>query len=206
VELKFNADGLVPVVVQDAASGAVLMMAYANAEALERTRATGRAHFWSRRRQEIWDKGATSGQVLELVDMQADCDGDTVLYRVRAPHGACHTGAFSCFGETGPEVGELGRLWATMAQRIATARAEDSYTRRLYEQGIDRVLRKVGEETAEFLVACKNQDPTEIAAEAADVLYHLWAALLTAGVPLARVSEELKRRREQPVASVGNRA
>lgn len=192
--LRFDVNGLVPVVVQDINSGTVLMVAYANQLAIDMTRATGRAHFWSRSRAEIWDKGATSGQILELVDITVDCDQDSVLYRVRAPKGACHTGAFSCFGDATPAVGELGTLWATIEERIAMATEGESYTRRLFEQGLDRVLRKVGEETGEFLIASKNQDTREIVAEASDLIYHVWLALVTNGVSLGRLTQELRRR------------
>ena len=190
-----SAPELRPVVVQEASTGRVLMLAYANEEAVAATRATGRAHFFSRSRQELWDKGATSGQVLTIVGIEPDCDEDTLLYLVDAPHGACHTGAASCFGSVMPPAGELGRLWATVEERVRDADPEVSYTRRLYEAGLDRILRKVGEESAEFLVACKNGDADEVAREASDLLYHVWVALRTAGVPLDAVTQELERRR-----------
>lgn len=192
-----------PVVVQDAASGTVLMVAFANAEALRLTRETGRAHFYSRRRQALWDKGATSGQVLEVLAVVPDCDGDAWLYQVNAPHGACHTGRFSCFGDVEPGIGPLGRLWSTIERRREAA-AADSYTRRLLDAGLDRILRKVGEEAAEFLVACKNGAADEITAETSDLLYHIFVALLASGVDLAAVTAELARRAEPLPGSVSS--
>ncbi len=182
-------------VVQDEDSGTVLMFAYANSEALAKSRSTGLAYFWSRSRAEIWDKGSTSGQVLEIVAVLEDCDQDAVLYKVWARNGACHTGAYSCFGDGGPQAGELGRLWETVRSRIADADPEASYTRRLYEAGIDRVLRKIGEEAGEVIIGCKGGRAEEIAAEASDLIYHIWVALQTAGVPLEAVTGELRRRR-----------
>ena len=186
---------LQPVVVQDANSGTVLMLAWANEAAVEASRRTGRAHYWSRSRRALWDKGATSGQVLTMRRIAADCDDDALLYQVEAPQGACHTGRQSCFGDVDVPAGMLGSLFQTQAERMAGGDAATSYTRRLADGGMDRVLRKVGEETAEFLVACKNGDPAEVRAEAADVVYHVWLALHLAGVSLADVSAELARRR-----------
>lgn len=183
-----------PVVVQDFNTGQVLMLAYANQAALDASRATGRAHFWSRSRRELWDKGSTSGQVLPLVDISFDCDEDAVLYRVRAPKGACHTGQMSCFGNKGVAFGPLGKLWATQSDRLKSPSAVPSYTRALFESGLDRILRKVGEESAEFMVACKNQDPREITAEVSDLIYHVWLALHASGVTLDEVGKELERR------------
>lgn len=193
-----EADGLLPVVVQDVDTGAVLMLAWTNPEARQATQATGRAHFWSRSRHTLWDKGATSGQRLEVVNVAWDCDQDALLYQVHAPQGACHTGRTSCFGEVEPPWAMLGRLFAVQRERLAGASDEASYTRRLAAEGLDRVLRKVGEESAEFLVAAKNGDPEPIRAEAADLIYHLWLALHVAGVSLDDVAQELRRRHQTP--------
>ena len=195
---RFDAQGLVPVVVQDVDTGLVLMLAYASREALERTRETGRAHFYSRSRQALWDKGATSGQVLEVLGIREDCDEDALLYLVRARRGACHTGAESCFGQDLTTVEELGRLWRTIASRLASGDPQSSYTRRLYDAGIDRILRKVGEEAGEVIIAAKNKDASEAAAEAADLVYHLFLALQATGVPLSDLSDVLARRRGAP--------
>lgn len=189
---------LMPVVVQDVDTGTVLMVGWSNAESRRRSEETGRAHFWSRSRGALWDKGATSGQVLPLVAVREDCDQDALLYQVRAPHGACHTGRASCFGDLETAVSMLGRLFNIQGDRLNHPSPDPSYTRCLAEGGIDRVLRKVGEETAEFLVACKNQEPEEVRAEAADVLYHLFLALHLSHVTVAEVSQELTRRHEPP--------
>ncbi len=185
-------------VVQDIDSGAVLMLAWTNEEAIAATQATGRAHFWSRSRNALWDKGATSGQRLEFVRMAWDCDQDALLYQVHAPKGACHTGRTSCFGDVDPSAAMLGRLFAVQRERLTGTSDEASYTRQLAAQGLDRVLRKVGEESAEFLVAAKNGDPGPIRAEAADLIYHLWLALHVARVDLDDVAWELSRRQRAP--------
>jgi phosphoribosyl-ATP pyrophosphohydrolase/phosphoribosyl-AMP cyclohydrolase len=191
-------DAILPVVVQDIRTGAVLMLAWTNAEAIAATRSTGRAHFWSRSRRELWDKGATSGQVLHVRNVAWDCDGDALLYQVEAPQGACHTGRFSCFGDVDVPTAMLARLYDVQSARIEGG-AEESYTRRLAAAGPDRVLRKVGEETAEFIIACKNNQPDEVRYEAADVVYHLWLALHLAGVSLEDLALELRRRRGGPI-------
>jgi phosphoribosyl-ATP pyrophosphohydrolase/phosphoribosyl-AMP cyclohydrolase len=191
-----------PAIVQDIDTGQVLMLAWTNEEALDASRRTGRAHFWSRSRHSLWDKGSTSGQVLELVDITADCDRDAYLYRVRALRGACHTGAMSCFGEVGVPVGTLGRLSRTQHQRISHATPETSYTRRLWEAGIDRVLRKVGEEATEFIVACKNHDRGEVTREVSDLLYHVLLACTTVGVTWDDIAAELTRREAPSAASM----
>jgi len=198
-------EALQPVIVQDVDSGAVLMLAWANAAAIRHTRERGRAHFWSRSRNALWDKGSTSGQVLTVRRIVADCDGDAWLYQVRAPRGACHLGRRSCFGDEAElPVGMLGRLFQIQGERLTNG-PESSYTRRLAAAGIDRVLRKVGEETAEFLVACKNGDPDEVTREAADLIYHLWLALHVAAVDLEGVAEELGRRHRAAEAATSTR-
>jgi phosphoribosyl-ATP pyrophosphohydrolase/phosphoribosyl-AMP cyclohydrolase len=201
-EVKFDAQGLVPVVAQESRTGEVLMVAYANREALERTDATGRAHYWSRSRGEIWEKGATSGHVQEVEEIRADCDGDAVLYRVRQTGPACHTLAPSCFfrsveeGELGP-AGEGGHILSRL-EAIIRRRDEErpggSYTTYLFEKGLDKVLKKVGEETTEVIVAAKNEDPAELRAEAADLLFHLLVLLRVRGLPLAQLWTELEDR------------
>ncbi|MCX2726732.1 bifunctional phosphoribosyl-AMP cyclohydrolase/phosphoribosyl-ATP diphosphatase HisIE [Thermomicrobium sp. 4228-Ro] len=200
--IRFGADGLVPVIVQDAATGQVRMVGYANAEAVRRTLETGRVHFWSRSRQRLWMKGETSGHVLELVELRVDCDGDALLARVR-PHGpTCHTGKTSCF-DTEP----LARLEAAPESaaivdevaRVIAARAADpqpgSYTSALLAAGVDRIARKIGEEAAEVIVAAKNGEPEPLAREAADLLYHLLVLLQACGVPVEQVWQVLRERR-----------
>ena len=187
-----------PVVAQDAETGAVLMVAYADREALERTLATGFAHFRSRKRG-LWKKGETSGHVLRVVELAADCDHDTVLYRVHPNGPACHTGAITCFGE--PAVDAILALEHTIAARHAamsestgvTPDEKPSYTQRLLS---DRNLRvkKIGEEAAELILALADGDQARAAEEAGDVFYHVMVALQAAGVPMREVRRVLAQR------------
>ena len=195
--LVFDDAGLLPVVVQDRASGDVLMVAWANAEALERTAETGLAHFWSRSRKTLWRKGETSGNGLRVVEARADCDRDTLLLVVDPEGPACHTGARTCFGETSPTAaGMLEELARVVAER-ADAPPEDSYTARLLSKGPDQVLKKIGEEATEVVLAGRAQSDERLAEETADLLYHLLVALRMREVPLARVMDELRRRRSR---------
>jgi phosphoribosyl-ATP pyrophosphohydrolase/phosphoribosyl-AMP cyclohydrolase len=203
--VRFGADGLVPVVAQERRSGDVLMLAYADRDALARTLRTGQAHYYSRSRQASWRKGETSGHVQQVVEVRLDCDGDAVLYRVDQTGPACHTGERTCFGtvlgaagpsrEPGADPGGhlLSRLAATIARR-ADERPEGSYTVRLLDRGIAKIAQKVGEEAVETVVAATAEDDTRLAAESADLLYHLLVLLQSRGVPLDRVWDELERR------------
>lgn len=201
-ELTFDDRGLVPVVAQEAETGEVLMLAWANREALERTVATGAAHYWSRSRGSLWRKGDTSGHVQEVVDVRADCDGDAVLYRVRQTGPACHTLASSCFHRRvdaealrpAPQASHiLSRVEEIVAARDAE-RPEGSYTTYLFGKGVDKVLKKVGEEATEVVIAGKNDVRDELAAETADLFFHLLVLLRIRRVPLADVWNELERR------------
>ncbi|AEB12212.1 bifunctional phosphoribosyl-AMP cyclohydrolase/phosphoribosyl-ATP diphosphatase HisIE [Marinithermus hydrothermalis] len=195
-EVKFDERGLVPVVVQDAESGQVLTLAYANREALERTLETGYSHFYSRSRQALWKKGETSGHVQEVLEVRLDCDGDAVLYRVRPRGPACHTGEVTCFHRAlsdqapHPPLGEvLERVYRQILERFAQ-QPEGSYVARLHREGLDRILKKVGEEAGEVIIAAKNADAEELAWEAADLVFHLLLVLAEAGLApedLARV-------------------
>ncbi|MGH7698997.1 MAG: bifunctional phosphoribosyl-AMP cyclohydrolase/phosphoribosyl-ATP diphosphatase HisIE [Gemmatimonadales bacterium] len=189
--VHFGDDGLVPVVAQSALAGEVLMVAYADRDALERTRATGDAHYHSRSRGGPWRKGETSGHTQTVRDVRVDCDGDAVLYLVRQSGPACHTGAATCFGD--PAGPLLARLRATIAQRART-RPEGSYTAQLLAGGVERIAQKVGEEAVETVVAATAADDDRLAAEAADLLYHLLVLLEAKRVPLDRVLDELERR------------
>jgi phosphoribosyl-ATP pyrophosphohydrolase/phosphoribosyl-AMP cyclohydrolase len=203
--VRFGADGLVPVVAQERRSGDVLMLAYADRDALARTLATGEAHYYSRSRQAPWRKGETSGHIQRVVEVRLDCDGDAVLYRVDQTGPACHTGERTCFGAvleaTGPnpEPGAdpgghlLSRLAATIARR-AGERPEGSYTVQLLDRGVAKIAQKVGEEAVETVVAATAEDDARLAAESADLLYHLLVLLHARGVPLERVWDELERR------------
>jgi len=192
--LTFDDAGLVPVVAQDASTGRVLMVAWSTREALEETLATGYAHFWSRSRGELWKKGATSGNTLELVELHDDCDGDTVLVLVNPAGPACHTGDETCFGGGGAPAAEatLPAVWSTLASR-AEERPEGSYTVRLLEDENLRI-KKLGEENAELIQALLRGDG-RAPEEAADLIYHTLVALLAAGHSLGDLLEELESRR-----------
>jgi phosphoribosyl-ATP pyrophosphohydrolase/phosphoribosyl-AMP cyclohydrolase len=187
--------GLVIVVTQDATTGAVLMVARANREALAKTIESGEMHYTSRTRG-LWHKGATSGNRQRVVSLSADCDADTVLARVDPLGPACHTGTVSCFGDVATASDAVAVLSRTIAERAATADAESgrrSYTRRLLG---DRNLRlkKLGEEVAELVVACADADAGRAAQEGADLVYHLLVALRAVGVDLTAVQATLARR------------
>ncbi len=192
--LAFDDAGLVPVVAQAADDGRVLMVAWANREALEETLATGYAHFWSRSRGELWRKGVTSGNTLELVSLHGDCDGDTVLALVRPAGPACHTGDGTCFGAGAVPDAEatLPAVWRTLAAR-AGERPEGSYTVRLLDDENLRI-KKLGEENAELIQALLRDDG-RAPEEAADVLYHALVALLANGHALDDLLRELESRR-----------
>ncbi len=199
-EPLWGADGLVPVVVQDAQSGEVLTLAYADREALARTRAEGRSWFYSRSRKRLWRKGETSGNEQEVVEIALDCDGDALRYRV-VPHGpACHTGARSCFAPLQAEASPTTSLGAAIRQlrTIIAARGaalpEGSYTASLLRGGIDRIGKKIGEEATEVVIAAKNGEPQALAGEAADLVYHLLVLLQACGLDPDEVGKELARR------------
>lgn len=202
--VRFDERGLVPVIAQDAGSLRVLTLAYANREALERTLLTGRAHYWSRSRGELWEKGATSGHRQAVRSVTLDCDGDAVLYLVDQTGPACHTGERSCFHDPilagpGPSgIGEvLGLVQATIRDRIANP-LEGSYVSGLHAQGLDRVLKKVGEEAGEVIIAAKNGSREELALEASDLVFHTLVAMVEVGVSLEDVAAELARRHGGP--------
>lgn len=213
--LAWDRDGLVPVVVQEVASGAVLMVAWADRQAVGRTVERGEGWFWSRSRQRLWRKGESSGNVLAVREVAVDCDGDTLLYRVDPEGPTCHSGARSCFededGRSAPRL-ELGWLWDVVVER-GDADPGDSYTARLLAAGIDRVARKVGEESTEVIIAAlravapvpgrPDLPPpvaSPLAAESADLLYHLLVLLLAAGVTPEEVAGELRRRHRDGTA------
>jgi phosphoribosyl-AMP cyclohydrolase / phosphoribosyl-ATP pyrophosphohydrolase len=195
-DLAYDANGLVPVVAQDHRSGDVLMVAWTNAEAIERTLATKQAHFWSRSRQALWRKGETSGNGLQVLEVVADCDRDTLLYVVEPAGPACHTGSRTCFGDGSPTAaGMLEELSRTIASRAKSA-PDDSYTARLLAKGQDAILKKIGEEATEVVIAAKSESDERLAEESADLLYHLLVALHQRGVAVARVMEVLRQRRK----------
>lgn len=202
--VKFGPDGLVTVVAQEALTGDVLMVAWATAEALKRTAETGEAHYFSRSRGALWKKGESSGHLQRVEQIRLDCDGDTVLYRVRQNGPACHTGARTCFSTTlhadgtvteGADPGGhlLGRLASLITSRAAE-RPAGSYTVRLLDEGVPKLSQKVGEEAVEVVVAANSEDGGRLASEAADLLYHLLVLLQGRGVALDAVLSELSRR------------
>lgn len=202
-ELAWNADGLLPVVIADARTGATLTLAYANREALEKTIATRSTHLYSRSRGELWEKGATSGNTQRVKRVAYDCDADALLYEV-VPNGpACHTGAASCFFQTllGPEEAggvsqdaEFARAIAYL-QRILEERKsappDTSYVATLYAAGVDRIGKKVGEEAVEVVIAAKNDDRAELIWEASDLLFHLLILLKHKDIALDEIGAEL---------------
>ncbi len=171
-------------IVQDAESGRVLMLAWMDAEAERLTRETGEAWFWSRSRQELWRKGATSGNTLAVVELRDDCDGDALLVRVRANGPACHTGSLSCFAPA---------LWRTVAER-ASERPAGSYVAALLDEGVAACARKVGEEGVEVAVAALGESDERVVEEVADLWFHSYVLLAARGLDPAQVEDELKRR------------
>ena len=194
--VRFDPDGLVPAVVQDARTREVLTLAYMNRESLARTLETGETWFWSRSRNELWHKGATSGNTQRVVSLTADCDNDAIVVLVEPAGPACHTGARSCFEvpEAAP-AGLLNELYELIKSR-QQERPQGSYTTYLFDKGLDKILKKVGEESAETIIAAKNDDPQQLVAETADLLYHLLVMLVARGVDLDEVRNELAQRRK----------
>ena len=197
MQLKFDEKGLICAVAQDCESGEVLMQAYMNLEAYEKTLETGYAHYYSRSRQKLWKKGEESGHLQEVVSVSLDCDGDCVLLRVRQTGAACHTGNYSCFFNTVKEGGAgaemLGRLQRVVEDRRDRPE-EGSYTCYLFEKGVDKIAKKTGEEAVELVIAAKNGDKEEIVGECADLFYHTLVLRANAGVKLSDVCAELEER------------
>jgi phosphoribosyl-ATP pyrophosphohydrolase/phosphoribosyl-AMP cyclohydrolase len=193
--LVFDANGLLPVIAQDKDSGDVLMLAWANAEAVARTAETGLAHFWSRSRKALWQKGETSGNALRVVEARTDCDKDALLLVVEPAGPACHTGTRTCFGETSPTAAGMPFELARVVRERAQAKPENSYTTRLLTKSQAAVLKKIGEEATEVVLAASAESEARLAEESADLLFHLLVALHQRGLPLTRVMDELRRRR-----------
>ncbi|MEJ5339590.1 MAG: bifunctional phosphoribosyl-AMP cyclohydrolase/phosphoribosyl-ATP diphosphatase HisIE [Aquificaceae bacterium] len=202
LRLKFNEEGLIPVIAQDHRTGEVRMFAWANDEAIRKTLETGYAHYYSRSRKSIWKKGETSGELQRVVEVRVDCDEDALLYIVeQEKNTACHTGERNCFFRN-LEGGQakrvlpfeaLQRLQEVIRQRLQDM-PEGSYTVKLYKEGEDRVLQKFGEEAIETLIALKRGAPEEIRAEASDMLYHLLLMLTIRGIGIEEVLSELAGR------------
>jgi phosphoribosyl-ATP pyrophosphohydrolase/phosphoribosyl-AMP cyclohydrolase len=207
-EIKFDERGLIPVIVQDSNTRQVLTLAYMNAESLKRTLETSETWFWSRSRSSLWHKGETSGHTQRVVDILVDCDNDSLTILVKPNGPACHTGEQSCFhnalqeaddspekiARAEPDLGAvLNDLYALVESRKRD-RPEGSYTTYLFDQGLDKILKKVGEESSETIIAAKNQDSEALAREASDLLYHLIVLMVERGLTLEEIRDELVSR------------
>lgn len=199
-QIRFNEQGLVPAIAQDYLDGTVLMLAWMNRESLEKTLETGDAWYWSRSRQELWHKGATSGHLQKVQTLRYDCDSDAILLTVEQVGDiACHTGERSCFhqvdgGKSLPPGDVLSDLFKVICDRRDHPQ-DNSYTSKLFQGGDNQILKKIGEETAEVVMACKDDQPEAIASEVADLLYHTLVALAHHQVDLREVYLKLHSRR-----------
>ncbi|MEE1011827.1 MAG: bifunctional phosphoribosyl-AMP cyclohydrolase/phosphoribosyl-ATP diphosphatase HisIE [Acutalibacteraceae bacterium] len=197
VELKYNSDGLIPAIVQDHYSKKVLMLAYMNAESLDITIKEGKTCFFSRSRQQLWRKGETSGNTQQVVSIRTDCDKDTLLIDVIKNGPACHTGSETCFFEDilAPEEEAFSYegLYEMLVGR-KVEKKEGSYTTYLFEKGIDKILKKVGEECTEVIIGAKGGDKAETVYEIADLLYHITVMMIEMGITLDEVTAELAKR------------
>jgi phosphoribosyl-ATP pyrophosphohydrolase/phosphoribosyl-ATP pyrophosphatase len=200
--IKFDASGLIPAIVQHARSGEVLMLGYMNEEALQQTLVSGMVTFWSRSRQALWRKGETSGNVLRMIEIRQDRDGDALLVLDEPAGPTCHTGRVSCFHRTldgdvtpvrMPQSVILTDLANIIAQR-ASAPKEGWYTTKMLAGGVDRIGKKIGEEAAEVIIAAKNGAPDEVAWEIADLMYHTLVVMQQQGMAIEAVWHELRRR------------
>ena len=200
MNIKYDDKGLVPAIVQDYLTGKVLMMAYMNEKSLELTMSTGYAHYYSRSRQSLWKKGETSGNTQRVMEMNSDCDGDCLLLKVNQTGNPCHTGAESCFFNTIKQFEEnrsigqtLDGLYKVIEDRRKT-RKEGSYTNYLFDKGIDKILKKVGEETSEVIIGAKNNSKEELIYEISDLLYHLNVLMVYQEINYEDIIRELGNR------------
>ena len=211
-QIHFDERGLIPAIVQDARTGEVLTLAYMNFDSLQKTLATRETWFWSRSRSELWHKGATSGNTQRVIEVRQDCDSDALVLLVEPAGPACHTGRRSCFyrdiqGEVEGETSNfksLGTVLDELYDLIDSRRRdrpEGSYTTYLFEQGLDKILKKLGEEASETIIAAKNVEEGPLVSESADLLYHLIVLLVERGVPLASIRDELVQRRAPNASS-----
>tara|TARA_B100000700_G_scaffold301059_1_gene369914 strand:+ start:103 stop:747 length:645 start_codon:yes stop_codon:yes gene_type:complete len=204
--LHFDQNGLIPAIAQDWLDGSILMMAWMNKESLLKTLESGEVHYWSRSRKELWHKGQTSGHFQKLKGIMADCDSDTILLSIEQVGSiACHTGKRSCFFKNleknqenlFPPSDACGELFRVIENRKNNPE-EGSYTNSLLKEGDNKILKKIGEEAAEFIMACKDKDPNSVANEAADLIFHLQVALAHQNVSWTKVLEVLVKRRGGP--------
>jgi len=197
-EIRFDERGLIPAIVQNAETREVLTLAYMNRESLARTIETKQTWFWSRSRQELWRKGETSGNTQEVVSLALDCDRDAIIVLVKPAGPACHTGAVSCF-DVGSKQNAIGPLLDQLYELIQSRereRPDDSYTTYLFDEGLDKILKKLGEESAETIIAAKNDGNARLTSEVADLIYHLLVLLVARGVSLKEIADELGHRRK----------
>lgn len=196
-DLRFDSNGLITAVIQDVSTKEVLMVAYMNEESLHKTIETGQTWFFSRSRNELWHKGETSGNFQHVKGIRYDCDGDALLIEVEPLGPSCHTGEKSCFYrgivESEPIVSVISQLFDTVKIRKANPK-EGSYTNYLFDKGIDKILKKVGEETSEVIIAAKNNSKEELIYETADLVYHMTVLLVNQGIDPIEISNELKKR------------
>ena len=197
--IKYDEKGLIPAIIQDVNTNEVLMMAYMNEESLKKTMETNKTWFYSRSRQNLWNKGETSGNFQDVRSISYDCDGDTLLVKVIPEGPSCHTGNNSCFfntiveGEKTESAAILKQLYKTIEDRRSNP-VEGSYTNYLFDKGIDKILKKVGEENAETIIAAKNNSKEELIYEASDLIYHLLVLVVNQGVSLEDIFGELEKR------------
>ena len=201
-EFKKNSDGMVPVIVQDYKTDAVLMLAYMNKEAYEKTLSTGKMTYWSRSRDELWVKGDTSGHYQYVKSLTADCDKDTILAKVSQTGAACHTGSYSCFFNSIMEKEDASAsnplkvfedVFAVIQDRKVNPK-EGSYTNYLFDKGIDKILKKLGEEATEIVIAAKNPNSNEVKYEISDFLYHMMVLMAEKGITWEEIIEDLAKR------------
>ncbi len=202
-KIKFNEKGLIPAIVQDHNNGEVLMMAYMSSESLKKTIETGRSWFYSRSRDELWEKGATSGNIQEVKEILYDCDGDCLLLKVSQKGAACHTGEKSCFYRNlwGPEGKEkdINVKWVfeNLYRKVGDRKENPesgSYTCYLFREGIDKILKKIGEESTEVVIAAKSEDKRETIYEISDLIYHLTVLIKYMDITFEDIAGELQRR------------
>lgn len=199
--VKFDEHGLVPAIVQDARTREVLTLAYMNRESLALTLETKQTWFWARSRQRLWHKGESSGNTQDVVAISSDCDNDAIVVLVNPAGPACHKGTRSCFGLENTDVSNVLDELYGLIQNRERERPEGSYTTYLFDKGLDKILKKVGEESAETIIAAKNVEQKPFVSEVSDLIYHLLVLLVAKGVSLDEVREELAQRRQRGGAS-----
>lgn len=205
-DIKFDEKGLAPAVVQDYGTGEVLMVAYMNEESLKKTLETGQSWFYSRSRKELWRKGATSGNTQKVKAVSYDCDGDCILLKVEQQGSACHTGNRSCFyrslwsDESSPKSANIGEMLGKLYEKVEDRRmnpVEGSYTNYLFTKGVDKICKKVGEESTEVVIAAKNESKSEAVYEISDLVYHLTVLMVHMDVRFEDIAGELLNRFKQ---------